>query len=143
MKHAKSIVNRFNRAVEVAKALKPSKGTGRAFHVTFIFDKNKLISIASNNYNKTHPKIPTLNYRDGDEKDNEYNPCIHSELAAWLKIGEENCSRYTFFNVRIDKNNKVGMSKPCSGCSHLLSQVGFKRFYYTDDKGKLKEFIQS
>lgn len=123
---------------EIALALKPARVTGRAFHVTAVFHKNKLVGIGHNNYNKTHPLINKYNYIG--KEDDDYRPKIHSELAAWLRLGDEDCSKYTFFNLRVNKNNKFGMSRPCSGCRHLLKQIGFKKFFFTDEKGEFKEY---
>ena len=62
-----SVLKKFRRSIEITKALKPSKATGRAFHSTLIFNKNKLISIGVNNYNKTHPLINKYNYVRPDD----------------------------------------------------------------------------
>jgi deoxycytidylate deaminase len=126
------------RSIEIARALKPHSSTGRCFHLTTIFKKNRLISIGINNYNKTHPKA--LKYRK-KEVWSDYIPSIHSELSAILKLGEENCSDYSFFNVRIDKNGDLNNSHPCSGCSELLKQTKFKNFFYSNHKGTFSEFI--
>lgn len=127
----------LRRLVDISKALKPEMESGRAFHTTFIIKKSRIVSIGHNKYNKTHPKTLTLNYKgEGDES---YCPNVHSELAAWLKLGEEDCSNYSFVNVRIDRNNVVGMSKPCGGCRQLLNQTGFKKFYYTNAAGTFEE----
>lgn len=129
---------KINRAVEIAYALKPKYETGRSFHTTFIFDKNKIISIGINNYNKTHPKA-YLYKKDEVTNESEYVPSIHSELSAAIKLGFEDCSHLSFVNVRVDKNGQLNNSHPCSGCAKLLTQIGFKRFYYSGEKG-FKEF---
>ncbi|MBC8409589.1 MAG: hypothetical protein H8E12_12830 [Rhodobacteraceae bacterium] len=96
------------------------------------------MSIVTNNYNKTHPITDRFNYRkEGNDK--EYRPSIHSELSAWLKLGKEDCGDLTFVNIRVNNNEKLGMSKPCDGCKSLLDKVGYKNFYYTNNNGELVE----
>jgi deoxycytidylate deaminase len=65
-----------------------------------------------------------------------YRPCLHSEISALIKLGEQDCSRYTFVNVRIDNNNKISLAKPCQNCQRILDQVGYKRIIYSSgEKG--------
>lgn len=120
----------FSRLTEISLALKPKHQTGRTFHVTFVLDKSKIVSIGINNLNKTHPKTHKFNYKTF-EKDSTYMTSLHSEMDAWLKLGQQNCSHLTFVNVRINNNNKLDFSYPCSGCLSLMSQIGFKDFYFS------------
>ncbi len=129
-----SFDRKINRSVEIARALKSKYATGRSFHITVIFDKNKIISIGINNYLKTHPK--SYKYMKKEVvNESGYLPSIHSELSAVLKLGEEDCSNYSFINVRLDNNNQINNSRPCSGCIELLKQVGFNQFHYSNEKG--------
>ena len=132
------IDRKIKKATQIAFKLKESNQTGRAFHLTAVFKKNRLLTVGVNNYKKTHPEVEKIKYLN---KENErYNACIHSELAAWLNLDKANCSDFVFVNVRIDKNNKVGMSRPCSGCIKLLKKIRFKKFYYTDCDGNFIEY---
>lgn len=133
-----TIDRKIKKATQIAFKLKESNQTGRAFHLTAVFKKNRLLTVGVNNYKKTHPEVEKIKYLN---KENErYNACIHSELAAWLNLDKANCSDFVFVNVRIDKNNKVGMSRPCSGCIKLLKKIRFKKFYYTDCDGNFIEY---
>ena len=60
-----------------------------------------------------------------------YSPCLHSEVSAIIRLGENDCSKYTFVNVRIDNNNKINIAKPCQNCMNVLAAVGFKKILYT------------
>jgi deoxycytidylate deaminase len=135
-----NVARKANRIVEIAYALKPKYATGRSFHVTGIFNKNKIISIGINNYRKTHPKSYEF-IKDEVVNEGDYFPSIHSELSAILKLSVEDCSDFTFFNVRIDKNNQINNSRPCSGCVKLLKQVGFNHFFYSDEKGAFVPYL--
>jgi len=118
--------NKLNKYIEIAKALQPNTHNVKTFHVTFILSKNKLLSIGINKP-KTHPKTIKYSYC--------HSVGIHSELSAVLKLGKENCSNYTFVNVRLKKDGTVGSSKPCKGCQDLLNQVGYKSIFFTTDQG--------
>lgn len=115
----------YQRLLEIAKALQPSYKDQRHFHVTFILKNNKIMSIGVNNERKTHTRNLYYKYANAALKG------THAELSAIIKLGEENCSGYTFLNIRIDKNGLVKNSKPCSGCQNLLRQVGYKTVYYS------------
>lgn len=65
---------------------------------------------------------------------------IHSEFSSILKLGEEDCSDYDFYNLRIMKDGSLGNSRPCFGCSKILKSVGFNSFKYTDESGGLVDF---
>lgn len=115
----------FKRLKDIAVALKPRQQTGKCFHVTFIYDKSKLLSIGVNNYNRLKNRFSTHNDR--------HNLGLHSEFAAILKLGLDDCNKLTFINVRIDNNGKLAMSKPCCNCQMLLQQVGYKKLWYWDE----------
>jgi len=132
----KSLEQRINKCIEIARCLKKHKETGRSFHCTFVYEKSKLLCIGYNNYNKLHRRTKFgayLGYKDNPEK---YIASIHSEIDALIKLGRTDCSKLTFINIRIDKNEKVNMAKPCNNCANILLGIGFKRIYYTDANGK-------
>lgn len=120
----------FKRLEELTKALKPIHQSGKSFHVTVVYKKNKLLCIANNNYKKRHPHYKFGHYLA--TKGGNYVAGIHSECAALIKLGQEDCSDLTFVNIRIDGNGKPAISKPCKNCQRLLNQVGFKKIWYYD-----------
>lgn len=124
--------------IDIAKALKPTDWKKNSFHVTFAFNGNRLLAIGQNNISKTHPRNLRYNYRDRKGRSRSHIVGIHSELSAVIKLGREDCSDITFYVIRIDNNNKVNYSKPCSGCMDLFKQVGYKYIYYTDKYGNFK-----
>lgn len=127
---------RLEKCIEISLGLRPSKQTGRSFHTTFIFDKKRILSIGTNDYNKHHPYHKMGEYRGFKSNPEHYRPCLHSEISALLRLGEEDCSRYVFVNVRIDNNNKISMAKPCQNCQKILDGVGYKKIIYsTSEKG--------
>lgn len=125
----------LEKCVEITRGLKPRKQNGRNFHTTFIFLKNRILSIGYNNYKKHHPYHKMGKYFGYKTNPEKYQPCLHSEISAILKLGEEDLSKCFIVNVRIDANNKLAMAKPCSNCQRVLNQVGFKKLFYSSEKG--------
>jgi len=124
----------INRYIEITRALKAKKQNGRSFHTTFIFDKSKLLSIGWNDYSKEHRRHKFGDYTSKNEFAH-YTSGVHSECSAIIRLGEEDCSDYSFLNVRIDNNGEVNLAKPCHNCMGLLNQVGFKRLIWTTKDG--------
>lgn len=127
----------FKRLEEISRSLRPVYQTGKNFHVTFVYNKNKLICTAFNDYSRMHPYHKWGQYKN-TKTNGEYKPCLHSELKAIIKMGLEDCSKLTFVNVRIDNNNKPRISRPCPNCMNILESVQYKRIWYFDGKRYVK-----
>jgi len=121
------------RLIEIASAI----GSG---HFTFALKNGKLISVGQNNPRKTHPRNLLRPYLDRDGNNISNQVGVHSELRCILNMGLDDCGGYSFFNVRIDNNGKIGNSRPCAGCQHLLRSVGFKRVFFTNNAGQFQIF---
>lgn len=134
----KSILRRVNRVIETAKALQPAKQNGDNFHVTAIYDKNRLVSLGHNDYSRPHPERRFGKYKATRYIGTKYTPCRHSEISSLMRAGVEDCSDFTFINVRITNSGQVAMARPCVNCFNLLSKsVGFKEIYYTETGGSI------
>lgn len=129
----------YKKFIDITRALMVEGFETKTFHTTFILKKNRLQKIGIN-VNKTHPANLKYKYFAKDGIDIRSMVGVHSELSAILKYGKEDCSDCTFVNIRIDKNGKPAMSKPCKGCQDLLKQVGFKKLFYTNEDGEFKEW---
>lgn len=129
---AYSVLN-FQRLVEISYAFREKSITGRCLHFSFILNKSKILSIASNDYRKSHPKTLEYNYHP--------NSKIHSEMKSCLKLGLSECSGLTMVNLRLNKQNLIDNSYPCCGCYHLVSSLGFKKMYFTNKMGEFEELI--
>jgi deoxycytidylate deaminase len=132
-----------NRIIEMARALMPKQlVSDHNFHCTFILEKNKIVKIGVNNYNKLH-SYHKFGYYYPTKRDNckPYQAGLHSEVAAIIRLGEEDCSDYIFVNIRLGVNGELRMAKPCSNCQRVLNGVGFKRLYYSTETG-FEEWIQ-
>ena len=129
----------FNKIIEVSYALINKHNADlRCRHFSFIIDRNRIISIGLNSL-KTHPL--NLKYRYVNKMKENISNIVgtHSELSAVLKLGQEDCSKLTLVNTRINRNNMLDFSAPCSGCSDMINQLNFKNTYYTNSQGKFEK----
>jgi len=130
-------IDRFR---EVSLALRPANPIIQ-HHCTFVFDKRRLVAIGTNKL-KTSPK--NLKYRYTDKQSGRSissEVMLHSELDSVVKLGERNdYDSLVFVNTRINKHGNLSMAKPCSGCAHMFSQIGYKKLYYSTNCGKMVEY---
>jgi deoxycytidylate deaminase len=125
----------FSRYIEIANGLY-DEHEHSIFHATFIIVKNKIVSIGVNKP-KSNPKTLKYNYRAKDGTDISRLVGTHSELVSIIKYGRADCRHCTFVNIRLDGNRELNNSRYCSGCLDILTQVGFKRAYYSTSNGFL------
>ena len=139
----KSTINRMNRLAEIAFVLRKTKQTGRNFHLTAIYDKNKLVSLGYNDYNKPYPeKRFNLKYIPYKCTNGQYIPCRHSEVEAALLSNKLDFSDYMWMNVRINNSGKLDFSKPCPNCLRLIKeQLGYRNIYYFNQQLQVEEIL--
>lgn len=126
----------FNKIIEVSYALINKHNADlRCRHFSFILDRNKIISIGLNS-SKTHPKNLKYNYVNKMNQNISDIVGTHSELSAVIKLGEEDCSSLTLVNTRINRNDELDFSAPCSGCLDMIKQLNFKNVYFSNVQGK-------
>jgi len=125
----------FNKIVEVSYALINKHNADlRCRHFSFIMDRNKIISIGLNSL-KTHPKNLKYNYVNKLNENISDIVGTHSELSAVIKLGEEDCSGLTLVNTRINRNDELDFSAPCSGCCDMIKQLNFENVYFSNNLG--------
>ena len=126
----------FERLEEITRALKVGLQNGKSFHTTFVYRKNKLLVIANNDYEKSHRHHKFSEYK---KPEGNYKPCLHSEVAALIRLGRTDCADLTFINIRIDNNGDAAISKPCENCTRLLKCIGYKSLYYHNGEKYVRE----
>lgn len=114
----------LNKAIQTAISLK-TMTPGRSKHFSFLIRKSNIVSVGWNNGSKTHPIAAKFNY---------YSEAIHSELHCILNASkiDKKCS---MINIRIDKRDKILLSKPCEKCQNLLYHYGINDVIYSYEKG--------
>ena len=135
---SKNIHNKIKKCIEITKALREERSSGRSFHSTFIFDKSKLLSIGFNNYKKLHRRNTFGPYKGTKDNPDQYIAGIHSEIDAIIKLGRTDCTGLTFINIRVDNNDMPNISKPCENCFRVLQGLRFKHIYYIDSLGGIQ-----
>lgn len=132
----------FDRLVEISRALKDEKQTGKQFHVTFAIRKHRILRIAFNNYTKTHPS--TINYISRFGNNKTYVASQHSESSVygWLIKNNFDPTDLNFVNIRIAPSQNISLAAPCPNCYELqLRKFGYRRFYYSNEFGGFSELI--
>lgn len=131
-----AVLDRMHRYVNFAKALfrKGATSGGRTFNVCFAVKKSKIIAIGLNDYDRKMPayskQFKTKYKQYGEET---YQPCLHAEMSVLLKLGTDDCSDISFYNVRLTKACHCCNSQPCSNCYRMLKIVNAKHIYYYDN----------
>jgi hypothetical protein len=129
----------YERAISIAKALKPKVQNGKSAHSTFVIRQSKIVCIAVNDYTKPHNEKRFGKYGNWKGFLTAYKPSTHSECAAISKLGEEELGDYEFLNIRIDNNGNANMARPCPNCYTVLRSFGGgpKKMFYSDSEGNL------
>lgn len=124
---------KFERLINTARKIKESTPDFKKhFHVTFILNKKKIVSIGVNS-RKTHRCSLHYAYR-GDVG-------THSELAALNQVKFRDLEGITVVNIRLNSKDEIRLSKPCCGCSDLLKTFDIKKIYYSTNDGTF-EFLR-
>jgi len=116
----------FSRLISIAKAIVPTYDN-RYKHVAFIIKSGKIRSVGWNKH-KSHPKCNTKYYEGTGWND------IHAELDACIKYGKDSCRDHILVVLRIRNSGQLGLSKPCAGCTSVITQLGFKKVYYSTEE---------
>lgn len=105
----------------------------RRYHFTIAFDGNKPILICQNNPIKINHKA----YRIGQQfniRTYQDFPYVHSESYLISKLLDRYNSINTnlsIVNVRINRQGRILLSKPCENCQKILDAVGLHKVYWT------------
>lgn len=105
----------------------------RCCHVAFILYKSRIISIGVNDLRKSHPLNKRFRYHN-------FKNSICAELSAVIRGRKEDYTGHTLVIVRIDRNNKLNYSCPCSGCKGLISTMNFKNVYFSNKDGEFVNY---
>jgi len=125
--------SRKNRLIQIARSLSNER-SGWCFHVAFILERNKILSLATNDYTNRH-----LAHRFGEYKNTkgpgEYIAGRHAEtqvLKQFLnKFGNLDVSGLTLFVTRIGYKSEVMSSNLCWNCQRVVGGLNFKHIIWT------------
>ena len=105
-------------------------------HYSFVVQNNKILGYGKNNFREP-PK-----YYGYHEKfrDKQIVPRFHAEIDSYFNSRHLIDRRFPFdmINIRLNRQLKIRLSKPCEPCFNLLTDLGCRRFYYSSLIGWLK-----
>jgi len=131
----------LEKCISLTKALRETNSELKCQHFSFIFYKNRIITIGknsrkSNPINRKNPKTG----RNGEQILDKYT-C--SELNAFIKfknLTNIDFSKTNLVTTRIDRNGDIKDSKPCTSCQNLIKFLNPKKTFYSIDSNGENEF---
>jgi hypothetical protein len=108
----------------------------RRYHFAIAFDVNKPIAIAQNNPIKINHKAYKIGPRFNISHYKEY-PYSHAESHLVSKLLDRyNTIRpnWSLVVLRINRQGRLLMSKPCKNCQTILDSLGLMKVYWSIDK---------
>ena len=94
-----------------------------------IVHKGEIISYGFNQ-RKTHPVQAKFN-----KDTNRFKIHLHAEIDAILKASRYSpnldLSKCSIYIVRILRNNKIALAKPCIGCQKAIKHYSIKEVFYS------------
>lgn len=62
----------------------------------------------------------------------------HSEMNAVLRMERDGCEGLTLVNTRVNRRGKIDYSRPCVGCSDMISRMGFGEVFFSTREGSFE-----
>jgi tRNA(Arg) A34 adenosine deaminase TadA len=120
----------FKKIISLSYAM-PALPQGSFRHFSFLVRRNNIVSVGWNLPNKTHPLAMKYGHR--------YST-IHAELHCLINGPNRlDDPRLKMVNIRIGRNGKVLLSKPCTACENMLRFVGIKTIFFSNNDGFFEE----
>lgn len=110
----------------------------RCYHYAAAFDNNKMIGFAQNNPIKFDAKAFRMGEMFNIKTYKEY-PYPHAEshlISKLLHRYNSICSNWAIVVLRINREGRILLSKPCKNCQKILDALDVKNIYYSIDGGK-------
>ena len=107
----------------------------RRYHFAIAFSVNKPILVAQNNPIKIDNKAYRIGKRFNVEHYQRY-PYVHAEshlVSKLLDTYNTIDSNLSIIVLRINRQGKILLSKPCDNCQKILDAVGLKKVYWSID----------
>lgn len=108
----------------------------RRYHFAFAFSGNKPILMCENNPIKINAKAYRMGRIFNIETYKEF-PYIHAESHLVSRLMDKNDCIDTNLSIvvlRINRQGKILLSKPCQNCQKILDAVGLHRVYWSIDR---------
>lgn len=101
----------------------------QAIYCTIWNKRGRLLAEGGNDYRKTHPKQARM----AEKKGREHKQYLHAECNAILSLVRQKKEReaYLIYVVRVNKEGKERLAKPCVVCQALIEEIGIKNISYS------------
>ena len=125
----------IKRAIRLSYARFDPNPYQRRYHFAIAFDNNKPILIAENNPIKIDHKAYKIGKMFNIKQYKEY-PYSHAEshlVSQLLDRYNTIRSDLSLVVLRINRQGRILMSKPCENCQRILDAVGLNKVYWSID----------
>lgn len=112
--------NHFELAITTAR-----KSISRFRLGAVLAKKSRVISTGYNDMAKTHTLMQKFN------TDKSWTPGLHAEVDACIGVSSLDLAYADLYVVRILKDGRLAMAKPCKICYKFLLSVGIRRIIYS------------
>ena len=109
----------------------------RTYHYAAAFDNNKMIGFAQNNPIKFDAKTFRMGEMFNIRTYKEY-PYPHAEshlISKLLRRYNSICTNWSIVVLRINREGKILLSKPCKNCQKILDALDLNNVYYSNNQG--------
>ena len=108
----------------------------RRYHYAFAFDGKKIVGFAKNNPIKVNAKAYRMGQKFNIQTYLDF-PFSHAEshlISQLLDTYNSIRSDWSLVVLRINRQGKILLSKPCQNCQKIIDSVGFQKVYWSIDK---------
>jgi hypothetical protein len=113
----------------------------RCYHYAAAFDNNKMIAFAGNNPIRFSAKAFKMGERFNISTYKEY-PYPHAEshlISKLLDRYNSIDSNWKIVVLRINREGRILLSKPCDNCQKILDAVDLSQIYYSNNDGSFND----
>lgn len=126
----------INRAIKLSYARFSPNIYQRRYHFAIAFSCNKPVAIAQNNPIKINHKAYQIG-KQFNVKHYQRYPYVHAESHLISKLLDTYNAIDTNLSIvvlRINRQGKILLSKPCENCQKILDSVGLHKVYWSIDR---------
>ena len=133
----------FSKIKEISLALvEESEISGLNNHFSFAVKNNRILKIARNS-RRTSPRNLRNPKFSRENKDISGVKLCCSELNLFISVKNTTnipFNRLVIVNTRVDRNRKFVLSRPCLSCSSLISYIGPRALWFTNNNGEFEKY---
>jgi len=113
----------------------------RCYHFAVAFDGNKPLAISQNNPIKINAKAFRMGQKFNIQTYKEF-PYSHAESHLVSKLLDRYNTidpNWSIVVVRIGRDGRMRLSKPCDNCAKILKAVGFDNIYWSAEDNSFED----